>query len=964
MNKGILIAFKSEVYFSSCDFGNISAVSNIFEIYDSVIHIDFLKISYSFIELENFSLMKLVSSSLFSSQIDIQYTQINSLAFINLIASNASIENLYFSNILIVSQFTFFSFEDLTQGLTRNHFNLYDLLFYNISGFSSDKYCFEYLIIYGSFIDVYLKNSKFKKIGGYSHLILIEAFSSSILVENSYFINNLFLSNIKIITSKNVTFNNVTCLNNNKRSNMKNEEGNSCFIILNADGFIFSESKILNCLSLTTSSGLIIKNDEIQENSHSKILIINCFFISNNAEITSINEYSGGVIKIITKSNFFLINSKFYNNILFTHLSKKNNKIGGPCLYIISSKNVLVDNSYFKENRSLRDSNCIVSVCNIMRVNNSYFHNNTILSLNNEFFLYLKTSRECAEGIDFILDSKGGAIFFKGMILFIGNTYFTDNKANEGSAIFLFNNENSQEIMVIKIYTCVFLRNQAVFASLIALKPFLKTEYHFENCVVSQNLACYGALMQIELKYLAKLKFLNNQISFNLGNIGTIFYHFGGPCIFINSNNTFYENQAKAVMGTAGGTIYIFTANSLLFSENEIYYRNICYQGVISQFSSFAYQKNCFFINNFGLQYFAIGTLDLASYFGENIYFLNGQAIDFGAILISDSSQITIGSCIFFNGSSKNRASAILLQLFSRGMIYNCTFLRNNMNEINIVELQQNEASIIFQNCTFIKNVAISKFFDIVNSYIILINNIFLNNEGKLLEFSEGSVGNLINITISFSQNSESLIQISDKCLVEIKYINISKSSSIYGCFIIEFSFMKLENANLNEISFSKNGSLVKSYNSELLIDTIHMKNYEGSAIYLEFSNISISKSIFNNFERAFGHKVSKCGSICIFHCRNVLIRNSTFINSKNIVNGGGIYLDGRNENGTNLIENCYFYLNIVINFGGAIFVDNSKLKIKYSIFKLNQAIKGGSIYYGRAIGKYIIFLKKYANNF
>lgn len=84
-------------------------------------------------------------------------------------------------------------------------------------------------------------------------------------------------------------------------------------------------------------------------------------------------------------------------------------------------------------------------------------------------------------------------------------------------------------------------------------------------------------------------------------------------------------------------------------------------------------------------------------------------------------------------------------------------------------------------------------------------------------------------------------------------------------------------------------------------------------------------------------------GGMFVFQS-DLVLKNSIFRKNK-AANAAGIYIDGAEETSTQLIDNCVFEENEASGFGGAMFTWQAKYSLKNSTFFKNSANNAGSIY-------------------
>ena len=224
----------------------------------------------------------------------------------------------------------------------------------------------------------------------------------------------------------------------------------------------------------------------------------------------------------------------------------------------------------------------------------------------------------------------------------------------------------------------------------------------------------------------------------------------------------------------------------------------------------------------------------------------------------------------------------------------------------------------------------INNFFSIFRSSLILIDILFLNHSCPII--SQGCIlyafGNSqINIMSSFFDKVES-----------IEKDNI---------FIFESSL------NMSEVSFSftntkvKKGSCFYGIYSDIAINSTYFSFFDGNAIFLENSNISLLNSFVNdNVNRSKLNNKNKFGAFVCIDCLELKIENCSFVNNKG-VRGGAMYLldTGQIESNIKYIRGGLFQENEGEEEGGAIYLEKQNIIIERVNLDRNMAINGGAIF-------------------
>lgn len=176
-------------------------------------------------------------------------------------------------------------------------------------------------------------------------------------------------------------------------------------------GDIFVEdSKFLNTFAGLTGGAIISKYGE-------KLNVKNCEFIH------CFSTKNGGAIFADWVKNIAILNSSFVDCF---------SKFGGGLLVLMS--NLVVNNSVFKNNKVEFDGAAIYTSYTNISISNSSFENNSCI-------------------LDKELDStNGGALYIdKAKKIKINKSKFINNKANKGGALFIYDSNNVNIILILRI---------------------------------------------------------------------------------------------------------------------------------------------------------------------------------------------------------------------------------------------------------------------------------------------------------------------------------------------------------------------------------------------------------------------------------------------------------------------------------------------------------------------------------
>lgn len=791
------------------------------------------------------------------------------------------------------------------------------------------------LTMNGDLEEFVIQNSTFKNMIINNDFIDIQ--SKIVTIENVFFFSNNIISNMRIRESEIVFFKNVSCLNNNRNNSIISTFFGNCFMINAKISIQINGLKIIGCYSY--GPPILIIKAFFYEDTDKNSLISNGIFIKNRIFIQRNYENLGGVIQIITQNEFILENSRFSENIL--QMDKKIFAYG-PCMMILSTHNVLIRKSYFEMNKASKFSNCIFSVCQLMNISDSTFSNNSISSLSEENYTLLFNERELGETYFDVGESKGGGLFANAKILIIINSSFLYNKANLGSAIYIEDDSDSVSDKIIKVESCIFYHNQALFSSTIMLGLISTFQLSIFNSSISHNLAYIGGVTQLNFLKDSQVILSSNFFCNNIANVAPVIGTNPGPGIIYGFNNTFARNEIRAALAKVGGSLLI-SSGSIVYFENHKYIENICYHGALSLFMAKALERNSIYIKNEGVITSALGLSNSATYFGSDIKFVNNFADTFGCVGSIEASEVRLENSLFFNLTSNHRGSCILAQDRSFISILNSYFYLNLATSLNMIELNTLKEGAIFKNCSFLFNF-VTKLFDVVLSELVLEDSLFFSSNGTILFITDNTNVVLRNCSLINIDSAENIIYVEESDFTSIltNFFFIKAKGSLITSV---FSNVSALDCISYDISVLKQGAFVDGISSDISIRNIHLININFNCIYLIACNMNLNNTYFlTRNDKEF----DSFTFMIIFSSKNVFINNFFCIGSKD----KEIQIAQFTNNPTRIfVYNSYFKYGFAIK-GGAIQIKDSQIEIDVCYFNNNRARKGGAIYQKSIYGK------------
>ena len=313
----------------------------------------------------------------------------------------------------------------------------------------------------------------------------------------------------------------------------------------------------------------------------------------------------------------------------------------------------------------------------------------------------------------------------------------------------------------------------------------------------------------------------------------------------------------------------------------------------------------------------------------------NGHTIDGNdqaRLLYITGTNITLNDLILINGNYPNCAG--ICAIGTALTLNNVTFINNHGDDQGGAIGIRDGTTLICNNSRFIDNYA-------KDGPSILVAD--KESELKLYNSYITSKNSVKGAQIFLTPNTESYIE-------NTTFANITSSyaPAIYGkgikVSIIRSKFINLK-ANITA------GAIGAREGGELYIENCEFENVtsskNGGAIFADVSGSEDSTGNVTIIGTKFKDTYSEFGGAYVQLGGDFVLKNTEFINSQAMYNGGAIYLSYTNTE----IDNCTFDSNGVSIFegyptyGGAIFNDMSTLKITYSKFFNNNASAGSAIY-------------------
>ncbi|CAG9324277.1 unnamed protein product [Blepharisma stoltei] len=640
-------------------------------------------------------------------------------------------------------------------------------------------------------------------------------------------------------------------------------------------------------------------------NKNASMTIKDSFFISNKNN----QPRNPGVINSF--SDLLLQNCSFLDNIA---------DLGGALYFV--GQNLRIISSHFESNKSPSLNGGAV------------YYSLSLYDVKDFLFSIMKTtftSNSCTLNGGGIFISKSSSVEFL-LTLKIDNTDFYNNKAYAGSSLFI--DGNVQLSTVSSINNCKFQENKASFSGTIWIY-YVYGLLEINSCNFVKNDGLFSSGLNIGIgennpEKISKLILNSCNFQFNTGNM-TISLDNQNTNSTLETNYCLFEYNNGSVFSLDNG--YVIDKNSRFqhnYSPNS--------GGVLNLKNSAIFvAENAIYINCSSSLNGGIASISLKSqYFCFSCKFTENSSKSSGGVIYADSdATFHIYNSILNKNSCKNRGSVIFMaSVHANSSIDNSKVIENYSYGEGTIALL---ASLISINSSEISNNSVSQKYPgihLEDSNAVIGNTSFSNqngDEGCFILLSSSSV-TIINSNFhdGFSNNSGAALHstFSTLKIFSSTFLNLFSNSAGGSIYLYESS-----NLTLKDSIFINSNSSIDSYSSFIEIANTSFTNYSNSCIYGSQINLLAESSYFLNGYSSTG------GGLYCSDCNNISIISSEFFDNA-AQKGGAIYIENKadhlNSSQCN-IKSSRFISNIA-GSGGAIWANNINLNVFSSIFDENYA--------------------------
>ena len=510
----------------------------------------------------------------------------------------------------------------------------------------------------------------------------------------------------------------------------------------------------------------------------------------------------------------------------------------------------------------------------------------------------------------------------------ISETVFLRNKGTSSADVFI---QSSNREFSVYIFNTLF--SQTIGSSPVSLSVLENSIFNslvFNNITI-KNITSTDCKNYLDLGIMSfvidfgKILFNNSFFEYNFPYANLQTY----PIIYHNSFTSNRIDFINCVIKNNQNDIFLLQNN--LFVVQNSYFLNLWYQTnqgyLVNQYNSFVQIENSTFLNNTH-DYSLIGIKEKSTFSLSNSLFLSNSGQSFGSL-------IEIEKAVFVNFTNNQFVnndypySYLLFIQQSNASIFGF-FTQNNhfYHGIQVLqsEVNMNHIQTMKDNCIVYLNIE--------NCQVLLENSLFY--EVPVAINSQDNDISILN-TVFEKINTEVIYSLRNTLILDSITVKNSQGSQIFQSTDIVVNnssfcdcYTPIEFINSSMIFFkvfliNTQGLVIE--NSIMAADNFY-SNYSDSSLTAKNSLISLKNSGF------FFNKNSAIQ--CINSTCNISL--TTF--NKNVANiGGAFYLKSSivNITSSNFTENY-------AEQGGALFVDNSDLWSKNLIYDNNQAIHGKDI--------------------
>ena len=700
----------------------------------------------------------------------------------------------------------------------------------------------------------------------------------------------------------------------------------SCLNLYFFNTFYYQNSHINNCSSQSYTPGLQLQNsDEFIGDS----LIISSIFARNSFISTaSGTDYLGCALFLTDIQSFTLKNSYFDNNLAYF----PNNFYGGPALVFFNEiGSVLITECLFSNSKSLKNSLSFEFKGYNLTITNSRFLENiqpnysfndytAIIVQGNTNYLLMKNC---------VLDKN----FASNGLIFMSDKDFTIIELDKVHVI------HNSGYYTSGIYICTETTNKTIT---------WRNSLFYASLNNTQSITLYLYVPNIIDNFIMKM--INVTMSKNIGEfiIPSILLKTDYVAILWGYTKNIYmeftdcnfdSNERLNPMFTAYGIEKYLRLNltSCSFYNNDVTFF------LISDHAKFGLFDSIFVNNSWSLGHIMYASATESNFSG--VIWQNDEFFNYEIFLFSDYSNAVFYN-IFFNETFTNQNVFLLINMNST-IIKNIKI--NNLMGDNFMLFVNSTIDSIDQifimNCFFLNDLI-----NLKSSVITKFNGLFLegNDFSKLLSISERSqlfINNIYGKTYKDLFLENILFQI-DNSIVGINEIRWNLS----------YIPLKTTQISIKSSTFSMNDSIfigfspekvgiffISAFKSNFFVNYAIMKNFT-QWMFIDSSSSEIQNS---SFFYSNSMKNTQNSILNLFIFTNNLYLNISHTNFSKLECFSNPILI-QNSLGSENIEffHCRFLrMSSKNSNGGAIYVENSNILLRNSIFVQNSAIQGGAIY-------------------
>ena len=455
--------------------------------------------------------------------------------------------------------------------------------------------------------------------------------NSNITIEQCVFLNNyLYPFNSTIDSWGGAVYANNTrmlIIDSNFTGNSATEAGGA----ISANNSIVQINNTQFSNNLATKKGGAIHNNIVGSHTTGSVLVYNCRFISNTADLAGALYMAGNDIDIIITTSLFNSNAA---------------RSRGGVLFVEGINNsVTIQRSHFADNAAEYYYGGVLYITgsySMVNISQSMFNQNAANITGGTLYIEGNESAVCIDQSEFLNSraQEGGILSFTGSntSIYVSTSVFSNSRATiKGGTLQMLGDHTT-----IDIHQCHFSNNTAdVEGGTIYLKGYQSVLFLLDS-TFSNNSAARCAVLEADHGQMLYVLFINSRVINNTAHGESVSDATGGVAC-LKQASTYVKNSSFSLNEASGNASVFYIENSSLSILQSSFDSNMA--GL-----------------NGGVVYWYAGTphvsIDISySNFSNNLAFING-----GVMYVNSSgSQVNVTNSTFANNNATERGGVIAI---------------------------------------------------------------------------------------------------------------------------------------------------------------------------------------------------------------------------------------------------------------------------------------------------------------